>query len=498
MIKPIKVVIAGAGSAGWMTAAYLAKQLGSNTKITLVEPSNIGTIGVGEATIPPIRYFNKALQLNEAEFVRRTNATFKLGIEFENWGTKGNQYIHVFGEVGRRIGAAHFHHYYLRARAAGYNIRLDNYSLNAHACWQKRFSTARRLPGTSFPGLTYAYHFDSTLYADLMRDYSLALGVTRILGTIESVETDQNIGNISRLHLSDGVIVDGDFFIDCTGFRSLLLGEALGVDYVSFDHWLPCDRAITVQSEIDEEIPPFTRSVAERAGWRWQIPLQHRIGNGHVFSSGYMSDDEATARLLEGLAGRPLTEPRTIRFNTGRRHRFWEKNCVAIGLASGFIEPIESTGLHLIQALVERLATLFPRSVETDDLQQLASEFNRRSIAEFDEARDFVILHYHLNERSDSDFWRHCSAMSVPEEVTRRVSLFANRGTLFPESNELFTARSWLNVMLGQNVKPKTYSQSADDLSESQMLDTLNALESAMSEAVSRLPRHASVFAGEQ
>ena len=486
------VVVVGGGTAGWMTAALLAKVLRDTVSITLIESDAIGTVGVGEATIPPIQTYNQALGFDENDFIRRTQGTIKLGIEFQNWGRSGDRYMHAFGSVGHHHGLSPFVHYFLRAKAAGSTDSLSDYSLNERAARAGKFDRLARIEGTPLPGLNYAFHFDATLYARYLREHAERSGVVRREGKVIDVSLRGENGFIDSVTLDGGAQVSGDLYIDCSGFRSLLIGEALGTPYIDWTKWLPCDRAVAVQTENVGEPRPYTQSIAHQAGWQWRIPLQHRTGNGHVYSSSYLSDDDAAATLAENLEGRPITDPRIIRFTTGRRESFWVGNCVAIGLSSGFLEPLESTSIHLIQSGVVKLATLFP---DRGFAPAYAQEYNRQVIAEFDGIRDFIIMHYHLNQREDSPFWRSCAEMDVPESLARRIDLFRETGRIFREQNELFHEVGWMQVMMGQNVVPARYDHMADAMPKGQLDEFLANLKTIMKGAVSRLPSHSGFIA---
>jgi tryptophan halogenase len=482
------LVIVGGGTAGWMTAALFSKMFGPTLKITLVESDAIATVGVGEATIPPIQIFNDALKFDENDFIRRTQGTIKLGIEFQDWGKQGDRYMHAFGSIGHPHGLSPFLHYYLRARRSGVGGALWDYSLNDIAARAGRFTRLDRIEGTPLPGLNYAFHFDAGLYARFLREYAERNGVVRQEGKVVDVDLDGENGFIAELVLESGARIAGDVFVDCSGFRALLIGEKLGTGFVDWSHWLPCDRAITVQSENVGAPRPYTQSIAHLAGWQWRIPLQHRTGNGHVFCSAQMTEDEAAAILLGNLEGARKTEPRTIRFKVGRREQFWVKNCIAIGLSSGFLEPLESTSIHLIQSAAVKLANLFPNA---DFDPAPIAEYNRQVITEFEGIRDFIIMHYHVNQRSDSPFWIACREMTVPETLSRRIDLFRRTGRLFRENNELFHEVGWMQVLMGQNVVPESYDLMADALPESDLHQFLADLGALMNAAVAKMPTHA-------
>lgn len=483
-----KLVIVGGGTAGWIAAAAFAKLLGSNLEIELVESEAIGTVGVGEATIPQIIRLNSILGLDEADFLKSTYGTFKLGIEFVDWGRKGDRYLHTFGDTGLNMGNVQFHHYWRRNAAKNPAAPdLWHYSLHQLAASQARFAHMDKVGSTAMTGLAYAYHFDANLYAKYLRAYSEARGVSRTEGIVETVARDNESGDIASITLQDGQTIVGDFFIDCTGFRALLLGQELGVDYQDWSKWLPCNRAQAVPSERLETLAPYTRATAHTAGWQWRIPLQHRTGNGHVYSSDFISDEEAGDMLMANLPSKALADPRPIRFTTGRREQFWSHNCAGIGLSCGFLEPLESTSIHLIQAHVSRLIQLFPRS---GDAAWERAEYNRRCTSEFEQIRDFLILHYHQTNREDTEFWRYCKHMSVPDSLIHKLELFASSGRLGRDVDDLFREASWVQVMLGQGVTPRSYDPMADQLSDAQLDEFLGNLRLLIERAVRSLPSH--------
>jgi len=482
-----KLVIVGGGTAGWIAAAAFARLLGPRLSIELVESEAIGTVGVGEATIPQIIRLNTILGLDEHDFLRKANGTFKLGIEFVDWLKPGARYLHTFGDPGLNLGSVHFHHYWRRHAMHGGQTDLWHYSLHQLAADRSRFAKLDRVGNTQMTGLAYAYHFDAGLYARYLRNYAEDRGVVRSEGIVRSVTQDAATGDIAAVVLDDGRMIPGDFFIDCTGFRALLLGQTLGVDYCDWSHWLPCDRALAVPSERLAPIPPFTRATARAAGWQWRIPLQHRTGNGHVYCSSFMGDEEAAGLLMANLDTTPLDDPRPIRFTTGRRDRFWSHNCVAIGLSSGFLEPLESTSIHLIQSNVSRLLEFFPRQSVCDRDRE---EYNRRTTAEFEQVRDFIIMHYHLTERDDSEFWKYCRNMPVPDSLTRKIELFAGAGRIGRDVDDLFRDASWAQVMLGQGILPRDYNPMADNISEQQLEDFLGDIRRIIEKSVEALPAH--------
>ncbi len=442
-----QVVVAGGGTAGWMTACALATVFRGRIAVTLLESSQIGTVGVGEATIPMIQRFNQALQLDEADFLRRTNGSFKLGIEFVNWGAEGERYMHAFGRVGQDLWQVPFEHHWRRMRAKGRAADLGSYSITRMAALANKFMPAQADPPNSPIGdIAHAYHFDASAYALYLREVAESRGVTRLDGEIEEVETDPQTGRVAALRLRDQRRIEGQLFIDCTGFSALLLGKAMGVPFVDWSHWLPCDRAWAVPCESVSPLTPYTRATARDAGWQWRIPLQHRIGNGHVFCSAAISEDEAAHVLLQNLDGKPLADPRLLRFRTGMRESAWHKNVVGVGLASGFLEPLESTSIHLIQATIQLLIDFFPDSNFSDvDIE----EFNRQNKFNYESVRDFVILHYRLNRRPQP-FWRKLAEMSIPETLQQKLSLYKTHGRIVRFNNELFSEVAWLQVMEGQ------------------------------------------------
>ena len=478
-----KVVIAGGGTAGWMTAAGLGKLLGKTLDITLIESEEISTVGVGEATIPPLKWIHRVLAIREPEFVRAVQGTFKLGISFENWRDLGKSYIHTFGHSGRSIRVADFQHFWVRGRTLGIAKEFGEYCEEWAAAQKRRFGLMLNCI------LDYAYHLDASLYAKLLRGIAEKYGVVRREGRIEQVIQDPQSGFISGLRLQSGHLIEGDLFIDCTGFRGLLIEQTLNAGYDDWGHWLPCDSAITVQSESTEAPRPYTRAIAREAGWQWRIPLQHRVGNGIVFSSRHWSDDEAGARLLENIPGRLLTELRVIRFRAGQRRRHWHKNCVAVGLASGFIEPLESTSIHLIQQSVTRLVQMFPNNGIPDST---VVEFNKQMLREADNIRDFIILHYHVTERTDSPFWRQCRMMEIPDSLRHRIELFRQGGRVYKTSEELFGETSWLQVMIGQGLVPEQHHPAVNAMSDEKLGDFLDGIRREVGNLVEQLPDHQS------
>jgi tryptophan halogenase len=476
-----RVVVAGGGTAGWAAVAALARQLGPLLDITLVESEQIGTVGVGEATIPTFRSFHALLGIDEREFMRETQATFKLGIAFENWARLGDRYIHPFGDIGKSTWMGDFHNLWLMAKAEGYGGDLDDYCFELQAAAAGRFA----LPDKG--EINYAYHLDAGMYAKFLRHKFEAEGVKRIEGKIATVEQDAESGHVAALNLEDGTRVEGDLFIDCTGFRGLLIEGALGVGYEDWRHWLPTDSALAVQTGPTDEILPYTRAIARSAGWQWRIPLQTRVGNGLVFCSQYQGEDEARTELLGDLDGEPLMEPRLIRYVTGRRERAWHKNVVALGLSSGFLEPLESTSIHLIQVGVTRLIKLFPFGGNFD---ALARRYNAQADTEIERVRDFIILHYKLTERDDTPFWRACRDMEIPDSLAERIELFRDSGYVYQAPDDLFRVASWLYVMVGQRLVPKHYHHMGALLGEERLKRALDSLQSSIAAAVGRMPTH--------
>ncbi|WP_457933848.1 tryptophan 7-halogenase [Pseudoalteromonas sp. SCSIO 43210] len=487
-MKSIKhVVIAGGGTAGWITAALLNKVLGKVINITLIESSSIGTVGVGEATIPPIIQLNNALGINEKEFINETNATIKLGIEFENWKKPTHSYMHAFGPIGKDFPFCDFYNFWLKGRITGCEDDLWDFSLNYQAAKQHKFAPLNTIPNTQLPGLSYAYHFDATLYAEYLKKLAISRGVKHIDAKISEVTQCLATGNVETLILDDNKQINGDLFIDCTGLRALLIEKTLNTGFVDWSHYLPCDSAIAVQTKSNDELKPYTQSIAHSAGWQWQIPLQSRIGNGLVYCSRYLSDEDAKALLLNNLPADPITEPRFIKFKTGRRVKQWHKNVIAVGLSNGFLEPLESTSIHLIQSAVTRLIKLFPHHGISD---ALASEFNKQSVTEIEHMRDFIILHYKLTVREDSAFWRQCMQMDIPDSLIHKLNLFKHTGKVVRENDELFAEVAWQQVMIGQGLIPDDYCTIANSFTDEQLSDLFISLKTLVNSTVEKLPTH--------
>jgi tryptophan halogenase len=483
---PLDIVIAGGGTAGWMAAATFARFLGNHASITLVESEAIGTVGVGEATIPQIHNLIVGLGLDQADFLRRTNASFKLGIEFVDWLRVGHSYIHSFGQVGRGIGLVPFRQLWLRGRGLGVAGDYGDYSVNVAATRLDRFAIGDGRGG-ALPDLAYAYHFDAALFAAMLRDYAEARGVRRVEGLIEAVERDGESGDITALKLDGERRVEGALFIDCTGFRSLLLGQALDTPFIDWRGWLPCNTALAVPSE-GGRFRPYTQSIARPAGWQWRIPLQHRTGNGHVFCSEFMSVDQASALLLATVEGKALADPRPITFAAGHRREFWSRNCVALGLAAGFMEPLESTSIHLVQSGIGRLLNLLPNDLS--DLSTARDTFNRLSGIEWRRIRDFLVLHYVANDRVGEPFWDHCRAIPLPDTLAEKIALFGESGAFMREEDELFLDDSWGQVMLGQGIEPRGWSPLAEDVPAGDIGPYLETLARACRIKAEGLPAH--------
>jgi len=483
--SPLNIVIAGGGTAGWVAAATFARFLGNRATITLVESDEIGTVGVGEATIPQIHNLIIGLGLDQADFLRRTNATFKLGIEFAEWMGDGHSYIHSFGSTGRGVGLIPFRQLWLRGRSLGVAGEFGQYAFNIAAARQGKMAV--NTATNTVPELAYAYHFDASLFAKMLREYSEELGVQRVEGMIQDVERDGDSGDIAALLLNGERRVPGTLFIDCTGFRSLLLGKTLGVPYLDWSNWLPCNSALAVPCESSDAFRPYTQAMARPAGWQWRIPLQHRTGNGHVYCKEFISDDEATAILLANLDGKALADPRPIRFTSGRRETFWSHNCIALGLAAGFMEPLESTSIHLVQSAIARLLTVLP-----DDLarsQPARDYFNRLGGIEWARIRDFITLHYYANAREGA-FWDLCRNMTLPDTLAEKMALFRDSGLVIREEEELFLDDSWGQVMIGQGILPDGWSPLADNVPGEDIGPFLESVAKSYRVKAETLPSH--------
>jgi tryptophan halogenase len=488
------VVIVGGGTAGWMTAALLGQALGPRVRIRLIESEEIGIVGVGEATIPQIRHINAFLGIDEDDMLRATQGTFKLGVQLNDWARLGDSYLHAFSDIGLPLGLIGFHHYWLRdlhERAAGKHEQaasLWSYSLNTRAADANRFMRMEQVGSSPLTGIRHAYHFDAGLYGQYLRQRCNPDVVQRTEGKVVDVHLRADDGFIESVQLESGQTIAGDLFIDCSGFRGLLIDGALKTGYESWQHWLPCDRAVAVASARTEPLTPYTRATARTAGWQWRVPLQHRTGNGHVYSSAHLSDDEAAAMLLANLDGEALAEPRPLRFTTGMRNKAWQRNCIALGLAAGFLEPLESTSIHLIQSGISRLLAMFPdRGFDP----VLIDEYNRKTRFEYESIRDFLVLHYKATERDDTAFWRQCAAMEIPPQLARRIALFRNGGQLFRESDELFTEVAWLQVMIGQRIVPQAHHPLADALGSEPLQGFLGDIRTLVDRATAGMPDHA-------
>ncbi|WP_395340440.1 tryptophan halogenase family protein [Ningiella sp. W23] len=509
--KTLRVVIVGGGSAGWMTAAALANSLPlQDHSITLVESSNIGTVSVGEATIPSILEFNHMLGINEAEFLKYTHGSFKLGIEFHDWYEKSHKYMHPFGPYGVNMNGVPFHHYWLKDKLRGQQHAIENYCLEYTAALQNKFCHPQPQSRSALAKLKYAYHFDAIKYAEFLCQYSIERGVRRVLGEVRQVHQCPQSANITALGLQDDSSVEGDLFIDCSGFKGLLIAQTLGVDFEDWREYLPCDSAIAQPSESLDDIKPYTISSAHECGWQWQIPLQHRIGNGFVFSSEFLSKQKAVSQLAKRLPSNALSEARELKWINGKRCQAWKNNCVAIGLSAGFIEPLESTGLQLIQSAIMRLLSLFPTKNSATSPSQDSSgktlsklhcnqadidTYNRYTDDELWRIRDFIILHYKATKRDDSEFWRYCQSMSIPDTLQAKIDLYLSSGRLFRENNELFNELSWFSVMNGQGLVPSSFHPLVNKLDEGQRQENLKRIAGAMREAEQQMPSHKSYLA---
>jgi tryptophan halogenase len=488
--RPIRsIAIIGGGTAGWMSAAAITKSFGAKIDVVLVESEEIGTIGVGEATIPALRDFNRLLEIDEAEFVRRVQGTFKLGIQFNDWGRIGDSYIHGFGTIGRDLGLLPFHQYWLKARARGQAKDIGHYSLNTVAAPLGRFmvSASDAPPNSPLAEITYAYHFDAGLYARLLRERAEMQGARRIEGKVVEVNQANETGFVQNVVLESGEVISADLFIDCSGFRALLIEGTLHAGFDDWTHWLPVDRALVQPCEKVGPPTPYTRATAHLGGWQFRIPLQHRTGNGHVYSSQFSSEDAAAGILLKTLDGKPLADPKLLKFTTGKRRKLWDKNVIAVGLAGGFLEPLESTAIYLIQSGINRLMNLFP-TADCDPALQHA--YNEQSTFEYERIRDFIILHYHATERDDTEFWNYVRTMSVPDPLKSVIDLFAASGQFFRNGDELFTLPSWVQVMLGQRIYPQTYHPAVDWVADQDMLALISHVERVVASNVQLMPLH--------
>jgi tryptophan 7-halogenase len=488
-----KIIIVGGGTAGWMAAAALARlQANGVTEITLIESDEIGIVGVGEATIPPIKIFNAMIGVDEDEFIAATQGSFKLGIEFNGWGRAEDAYFHPFGAYGSDISGVKFHQIWHKLRELGMPMPLADFNLCTVAAKHRRFDRPSRDPRAITSTLDYAYHFDAGLYARFLRKHAEQQGIVRREGKIVRAEQRAEDGFIAAVVMEDGARIEADLFVDCSGFRGLLIEEALATGYEDWSQWLPCDRAVAVPSARTDPLLPYTRSTARSAGWQWRIPLQHRTGNGYVYCSEYLSEDEATATLLANLDGPPLTDPRPLRFVTGRRKQAWNKNVVALGLAAGFMEPLESTSIHMVQAGISKLLALFP---DRNFAAHERDEYNRLTALQWEQTRDFLICHYKLNARPEP-LWTRCAAMEVPESLRRKLGLFAARGRLFRYDDELFSDASWTAVMMGQGLSPDAHDPLADTIDPRDVGAMLDRMATMFEQAAKQMPTHAEFIEG--
>lgn len=481
------ILIVGGGTAGWMTAAALAHKLAAlPIRISLIESDAIGTVGVGEATVPHIRFFNHTLGIDEAEFMRATRATFKLGIEFKDWARIGDSYLHPFGAYGEPVGGTDFHQHWLRMAQQGEAADLGNYSLPVQAALHNRFAAPAADSRSLLSTYSYAYQFDAGLYGRFLRNFAEERGVRRVEGRIVEVAQNGDSGTITSVTLDSGEVIAADLFVDCSGFRGLLIDQQLHAPFESWSRWLPCDRAIAVPCQGAGEWSPYTRATARGAGWMWRIPLQHRTGNGYVYCSSFLSDEQAERDLLDQLEGPALASPNRLRFEAGRRTEQWKANCVAIGLASGFLEPLESTSIHLIQLGIGRLIELLPLH-GWDPLD--AAEYNRAMNLEYERIRDFLILHYCATERDDTPFWEHLRTMALPASLEEKMALFRERGVVAPYRDGMFLEPSWLAVYLGQRIVPQRYDRRSELIAASDLRAHLAAVEESCRMAAQSLPK---------
>ena len=483
------IVIVGGGTAGWMAAAAFAKVLGADYSIRLVESEEIGTVGVGEGTVPHLKLFNNLLGIDDVEFVKNTQGTFKLGVQFNDWGRLGDSYVHGFGTIGHDVGLLPFHQYWIKAHRAGKAQDIGTYSLNTVAAPRGRFmpSASDAPPGSPLANVAYAYHFDAGKYARFLRGYAEQRGVRRTEGKVARTVLHPDSGFVEAIVLESGERIEGELFIDCSGFRGLLIEQALHTGYLDFSHWLPCDRALAVACERVGPPTPYTRASARPAGWQWRIPLQHRTGNGYVYSSAHVSDDEAAATLLGHLDGKPMGEPRLLRFTTGVRRQAWNRNVVALGLAGGFMEPLESTSIYMIQSGIARLLNLFP---QRDFSPVLIERYNAQSRFEYEHIRDFLILHYHATERDDTPFWNQCRTMSIPPQLADNIRLFRDSGRFFRDGEEMFAIVSWVQVMLGQHIMPQSYHPLVDQMPDAELAEFMASVGRVVASCVDVMPPH--------
>jgi len=486
--KPMRILIVGGGTAGWMTAAGLAKLLPKGlAEIKLVESQQIGTVGVGEATVPHIRFFNAKLGIDENDFIRRTKATFKLGIEFCDWSRLGDSYIHPFGEYGKNIDGIPFHQHWLRAKNQGFAQDLEHYSLPILAAREDKFDFPAQDLASPLSTYSYAYQFDAGLYAQYLRDFSEALGVKRLEGRIIDTQLDGNTGFVKSVKLENGTELEADLFIDCSGFRGLLIEQALKTGYEDWTQWLPCDRAYAAPCETNGAMTPYSRATAKDAGWVWRIPLQHRVGNGHVYSSAFTTDEQALEDLVNQLESPPQSDPIKLFFKTGIRKKTWSKNVVSIGLSAGFLEPLESTSIMLIQIAIGYLLDMFPDH-NFDPVNEM--EFNRAMGLEYERVRDFLILHYHATERDDTEFWNYCRTMQIPDSLSDRMQLFKESGVVSHYKEGAFLDASWYAVFFGQNIYPQDYDPRADQISNEDLSKYMNVISNTYQQSAKTMSTH--------
>jgi tryptophan 7-halogenase len=493
MSEPLKIVIVGGGTAGWMAAAALVSVATDKVcNVVLIESDQISSVGVGEATLPQMKDFNDYIGINEADMMQKTNATFKLGIEFVNWGKVGNSYIHPFGKFGEAVSGVDFHQMWNKAKAGASVESIESYSFAIQACRQNRFEFPVEDQSEINSTYAYAYHFDAGLYAQYLRKFSEERGLKRIEGKIIGINQDPDSGYISSLNLESGENITGDYFLDCSGFQSLFMGKTLNAVWDDWSQWLVCDRAVAVQSERSDLFPPYTQSTAKAAGWQWRIPLQHRTGNGYVYGSDFISDDEAAMSLLNDLDAAPRMQPKLLKFKAGRFKKSWQKNCIAIGLASGFLEPLESTSIYLIQVAIINLLKLMPEKQPDDSL---INEFNRLVDVEYERVRDFLILHYHLNTREDGEIWRYCRNMSIPDSLQQKMEMFKRRGYIDTYRYGLFAPPSWISVFIGQGLIQQSCDPYVNNLSREVIDHKLRYLSDLVKRKVSMMSEHASFIA---
>ena len=489
------IIIIGGGTAGWMAAAALSRLIsGRKVAITLIESEAIGTVGVGEATIPPFVEFNQLLEVEERDMLAAAQGTFKLGIQFVNWGKQGDSYIHPFGAYGYQMGGVSFHHVWHRIKAAGDKRPIQVFNVETMAAYYGKFARSADIKRDDLPPVNYAYHIDAGRYAAFLRKYAETRGVVRQEGKVEDVALDGETGFVTSVTLDSGAKIEGDLFIDCSGFRGLLIEQALKTGYEDWTHWLPCNRAVALPCNREDGSPPlpYTRATAHSAGWQWQVPLQHRNGNGHVYTSEHMGDDEAHDILVRGLAGKPTADPNFLRFVTGRRKKFWNGNVVALGLAAGFMEPLESTSIHLVNSGISKLLAV----LSLDGINQTQADvFNRLTIKEYERIRDFLILHYNAATRDDSEFWNYCRTMSVPDSLKEKMALFQLNGQIFREEDELFTESSWTAVMMGQGITMNGHNPMADVIEGVKLSEELGEMEKSIRFLVQQMPSHADYLA---